>query len=110
MSEAKPMSSVHLGPKNLIATFPHPVDIQGETYYLTICNDQYRLLSSICPHAGGQVVIYDDKLVCPLHMWTFDASSGQCLVVRGASLEHYEVKEEQGQLVAHMPQSIEGGS
>ena len=54
--------------------------------------------------------MYDDKLVCPLHMWTFDAASGQCLVVRGAYLDHYEVKEQAGQLVAHMPQSLAGGS
>ncbi len=109
MSEAQKMSLVQLGDKSLITTFPHPVVIQGETYYLTICNDEYRLLSSLCPHAGGQVVMYDDKLVCPLHMWTFDAASGQCLVVRGASLEHYEVKELQGQLVVHMPQPLAGG-
>ena len=42
MSEAQKMSSVQLGDKSLITTFPHPVVIQGETYYLTICNDEYR--------------------------------------------------------------------
>jgi anthranilate 1,2-dioxygenase ferredoxin subunit len=103
MNEEKVPKQILLGDTKSFASYPCPVKIESETYFLTICDHEYRLLSSVCPHAGGQVAIYQSKLVCPLHMWTFDTASGQCLMVHGAQLEHYQVLEQNGQLIAILP-------
>ena len=37
---------------------------------------EYKLVSAICPHAGGTVRPMEGELICPLHYWSFDASTG----------------------------------
>jgi anthranilate 1,2-dioxygenase ferredoxin subunit len=103
MNEKASPKHVIIGQVVAFTTFPHQVVIEGEAYFLTKCDEKYRLLSSICPHAGGQVVIHQAKLVCPLHMWTFESSTGECLIVREAKLAHYEVIEHDDHLIAILP-------
>ncbi|HEY0827044.1 MAG TPA: Rieske 2Fe-2S domain-containing protein, partial [Bacilli bacterium] len=57
-----------------------------------------QLLSSICPHAGGTVMNYGSSLVCPLHYWSFDKSTGVCTTFPSVGLETIEVTERDGYL------------
>jgi nitrite reductase/ring-hydroxylating ferredoxin subunit len=54
----------------------------GEQPY-AICNtgDAITALSGICPHAGGplgQGQVRDGLVICPFHLWEFDAVTGAC--------------------------------
>ncbi len=43
---------------------------------------EYRVLSNVCPHAGGKIDRQDERgrLVCPLHGSQFDPATGKALV------------------------------
>ena len=34
--------------------------------------DDYRLISTVCPHQGARIELIDDTFVCPVHNWQFD--------------------------------------
>ncbi len=49
-----------------------------------------------CPHKGGSLaegVVVEGKVVCPLHAWRFDLSSGRCTDGR-AAVRTYPVRRE----------------
>ena len=53
-----------------------------------------RALSAVCPHQGGPIAdgqIDDRVVLCPLHMNTFDLTSGECLTAAFA-LRTYPVR------------------
>src|SRR5262249_12878279 len=72
----------------------------GNHYYYLVKEDQdgFRLVSRVCPHAGGEVHYdqQDQLMFCPLHYWIFDAQSGVCTNVPGACLSTVPVQVENG--------------
>ena len=41
----------------------------------------YFAVDNTCPHAGGSLgngILDAGKIVCPLHNWRFDVSTGEC--------------------------------
>ena len=39
----------------------------------------YQLLSTVCPHAMGEVVDFGNVFMCPDHGWRFEKSEGICI-------------------------------
>lgn len=98
------MKEVVLGEETSFAKLPAEVAVANDPYFLVKDESgEYRLLSRLCPHAGGYVMNYGGALVCPLHYWEFDTCTGACTTVRGASLDAYPVKVRDGALVAEFP-------
>jgi nitrite reductase/ring-hydroxylating ferredoxin subunit len=69
-----------LGKAEDYSEFPASVNLDGSLYWLVRTEDgnSYRLLSSLCPHAGGEVRVYENMFICPLHYWTFSQTDGVC--------------------------------
>ncbi|MCS3655564.1 Rieske 2Fe-2S domain-containing protein [Salinibacter ruber] len=84
------------------------VDINEKSYYLERKESgEYVLLSKVCPHMGGEVNCEEDAYRCPLHGWTFERESGECVNVKGEKLSTYPVWEEEGSIIAEVPSERE---
>jgi len=58
-----------------------------------------------CPHKGGPLsdgMMVGNQIVCPLHAFRFDGSSGECDQAHVCSIESYEVEESQGMVVLNL--------
>ena len=40
---------------------------------------EIKIYSSFCPHFGGQLLIKENQLYCPIHGYIFDPNSGKCV-------------------------------
>jgi len=81
---------------------PALVEIGTGFYYLVRNKGRWRLLSTLCPHAGGEVVWREEEreFVCPLHGWRFN---GEGRMGPGCSgLRPHRVKEKNGRLLVEL--------
>jgi CMP-N-acetylneuraminate monooxygenase len=99
--------SVQIGPATILDDLPQPVEINGNRYIASRDeDDQPIILSSECPHMGGEVeVINKSCLRCPQHNWEFDPETGDSLTTPGESLSTYELYQREGYLYADIPES-----
>lgn len=74
--------------------FPAAVNIDNDPFFIVHSNVRakdeapaYKLVSAVCPHAGGTVRPLEGELICPLHYWSFDASTGASTNVPGEQLD-----------------------
>ena len=54
-------------------------------------------MDNVCPHRGGPLglgIVEDCKLVCPVHAWAFDVTTGEAVHTAKAKVAVYEVKIE----------------
>lgn len=77
---------------------PALVEIGRGFYYLCRRRRKWFLLSTLCPHQGGEVIwsAEDEEFVCPLHGWRFDARGR--IGPRRGGLKRYPVEEADGVL------------
>lgn len=59
----------------------------------------FQAIDNTCPHRGGflsEGTLKENCVVCPLHQWTFDLSTGENIRNPGVKLKIYpaEVREE----------------
>ena len=55
---------------------------------------QFHCIDNACPHRGGSLgdgVLNDKIIVCPLHGWRFDVTTGQSPVIPTAKVETFAV-------------------
>ncbi|MFD0717526.1 Rieske (2Fe-2S) protein [Paenibacillus sp. GCM10027626] len=84
--------------------FPAEVTIDHDSYFILreeggeAGEAVYRLVSAICPHAGGYVRPYNGELICPLHFWSFDAVTGESTNMPGEALECQPLEVVDGEL------------
>lgn len=60
-----------------------------------------RALAAVCPHRGGPLAdgLTDDQVVvCPLHNYTYDMSTGEEISGSGMSVPTYPVHEVDGSI------------
>lgn len=100
------MEEVKLIDRKNVTQLPLKLNLGDKTFYLVKKSDEWKLLSSVCPHMGGKAVIDDDCFKCPLHGWEFDLETGECLNATNEELTSYNVKEEGDQLVGIIPEKI----
>ncbi|RED63910.1 Rieske (2Fe-2S) protein [Cohnella lupini] len=93
--------NIDIGSTESFSEFPAAVTIEREPYWLVLTPEgEYRLFLAICPHAGGEIRPHNDVLFCPLHFWTFDATSGACLNGNDECLMQRKVVAMDGRLYA----------
>lgn len=87
-----------LGPVDAFSRWPALVEIESGFYYLVWTRKGWRLLSTLCPHAGGEVVWREEEkqFVCPVHGWCFDPEGGMGKGKPG--LRSHKVRERHGHL------------
>ncbi len=42
---------------------------------------EYYAIDDVCPHQGGSLgegILHDGRVICPLHSWIFELSTGRC--------------------------------
>lgn len=83
------------------------VEVSGRKIVLVKLNAKIYALDNTCPHLGGSLgrgTLKNDTVICPLHHWTFDLSSGKCLNgVPDEKVAAYEVKVESGKILIKLP-------
>ncbi|MCH8512291.1 MAG: Rieske (2Fe-2S) protein [Kiritimatiellae bacterium] len=91
---------IDLGPVSSFERLPALVEIGTGFFYLTRQRKKWVLLSTLCPHQGGEVLWEEStcEFVCPLHGWRFDACGKTD--PGNPALRTYRVKEVQGRLWA----------
>jgi CMP-N-acetylneuraminate monooxygenase len=92
-----------IGQVDELVELPARIATGSRTWFLVREADGYRLLSTVCPHQGGDVVDRGSCFECPLHGWRFDRQSGRCLNAPSKSLSSIAVTLEGGTLFADLP-------
>lgn len=93
---------VELGRTSNFTQIPALIEIGRGFYYLCRRKKRWFLLSTLCPHQGGEVVWSkeDEEFVCPLHGWRFDAQGR--IGARRGGLKRYPVTESDGMLTVEL--------
>jgi nitrite reductase (NADH) small subunit len=63
-------------------------------------------LDGICPHAGailGEGTLDGDLLLCPVHAFGFETTTGHCVDDPGCSVRAFETRVRDGRLEALLP-------
>jgi len=95
---------VDLGEESSFAGFPAPVKVGDASYYLVRGRDGYKLLSTVCPHQGGEVMDEgDDLFVCDGHGWQYETSEGTCVDRPDFRMKAFLVTVKEDHLVALVP-------
>ncbi|NOU94262.1 Rieske 2Fe-2S domain-containing protein [Paenibacillus sp. LMG 31456] len=92
------MKEISLGLVENWTELPREIQIERRSYYLLKDGNTYRLVSQVCPHAGGLVEFEDGELVCFMHGWCFDRHTGACINVPSKRLAEHSVLARDGQL------------
>lgn len=69
-----------------ITNLPFNLRINDRNFILSKnINNEYILISNICPHLGADMLIKEDCIECPVHFWKFDFE-GNPINVKGDGL------------------------
>lgn len=68
-----------LGLETSFNKFPVPISLGRFSYFLVRNKKGYQLLSTVCPHQGGEVLDWGTCFMCPDHGWRFDFTDGECI-------------------------------
>ena len=91
-----------LGPESSFDKFPAQIELDGEPYYLVRGRKGYQLLSTVCPHQGGEVVDWGSVFLCNDHGWRFEKTEGECINGPYSRMLGFSVTVQQGRLIAEM--------
>jgi nitrite reductase (NADH) small subunit len=73
------------------------VEAGGKEIALFNVDGSFHAIDNICVHRGGPLgegALEGTTVACPWHAWTYDVTSGKCIVNPEVCLEKYEVKVE----------------
>ena len=73
------------------------VDVNGTPVALFNVAGIYHAIHNTCPHEDGPLgegELSHDIVICPLHDYEFDVTSGRCLTEPAYSVERFEVRVE----------------
>lgn len=93
-----------LGEESSFKTFPSPVKVGDAAYFLVQGKDGYKLLSTLCPHQGGEVMDEgNDQFVCDGHGWQYSKIDGSCDGRPDFRMKAFLVTVQNNRLVALVP-------
>ena len=68
---------VDLGAESDFSDLPKLVKVGTANYFLVKGNEGYRMLSTLCPHQGGEVEdVGEDVFVCDTHGYEYEKDDG----------------------------------
>ena len=73
------------------------VKLEGVLIGIHNIEGKYYAINNICPHVGGILHadgLEDGVVVCPIHQWKFDVTTGKCIWPGKCNLATYPVKVE----------------
>jgi CMP-N-acetylneuraminate monooxygenase len=77
-SDAAPKSkAIDLGLETSFTELPARISLESKSFYLVRGEAGYHLLSTVCPHQGGEVVNAAAHFECPQHGWCFEHTTGK---------------------------------
>ncbi len=95
---------VDLGEESSFSGLPAPVKVGDASYFLVHGRDGYKLLSTVCPHQGGEIMDEGDELfVCDGHGWQYEKDEGACATRADFRMKAFLVTLQNGHLVALVP-------
>lgn len=103
---------VDLGLRDELGRLPCLVEVAGGSYYLVEDGaGGLSLLSTVCPHKGGEVEDVGTCFECPRHGWRFDRRSGRSLNAPSQGLARFHaVETPDGRIVAELPVGVGAGA
>ena len=97
--------AVDLGPETFFTKLPARISLGTRSYYLVHKEAGYQLLSTVCPHQGGEVVNVGVCFECPHHGWRFEHATGKGKNNPG-QLSSVPVTIREGRLFVEVPLAI----
>lgn len=84
--------------------------VEGIQIMIANYGEGYRAFPPRCPHMEEPLcesgMLFDGKLTCSKHLWQWDMSTGEKLGMAERELLFYEVKQEDGDIYAHIEQAL----
>lgn len=81
-----------------ITNLPFNLRINDRNFILSKnTDDEYILISNICPHLGADMLIKEDCIECPVHFWKFDFE-GKPINVKGDGLSYVILIQKENKL------------
>jgi NAD(P)H-dependent nitrite reductase small subunit len=77
------------------------VRAQGREIAVYNLDGQFYALDDQCPHRGGPLgagTLEEGRVFCPLHGWSFDLKTGECLNVPERSVKTHRTRVRDGQV------------
>ena len=71
------------------------VKLEGNFIGIHNIEGQYYAVDNICPHVGGILHaggLEDRVVICPIHQWQFDVTTGKCIWPGKCEIATYPVK------------------
>lgn len=70
-------------------------EVEGQFIALFLYGGKVEAIEARCPHASGPLDrgwLDGNRVICPLHRWKFDITTGHCLTVPEKSIRHFPTK------------------
>jgi nitrite reductase/ring-hydroxylating ferredoxin subunit len=86
---------------------------EGEPYAVCNVSGDIRVLSGVCPHAGGPLgngAMDGGTITYPFHGWEFDSATGVCLMDDTVAVATYPVRVEGDHILANLPETGPAGA
>jgi nitrite reductase/ring-hydroxylating ferredoxin subunit len=84
-----------------------PVTVDGRTIAVGRSEDgELFAFDNMCAHQGGplgQGWVDGDRLVCPLHGWSYNIADGSCTMIPSLKITKHPIREDAGAIVVHLP-------
>lgn len=95
---------VDLGDESEFTDLPKLVKVGSANFFLVKGSEGYRMLSTLCPHQGGEVEdVGEDVFVCDTHGYEYEKGDGRCLNNPELRMKVFLVTQQEGRLVALVP-------
>jgi len=95
---------VDLGDESSFTTLPALVKVGDASYFLVRALDGYKLLWTVCPHQGGEIMDEGgDLFVCDGHGWQYEKSGGSCPGRPDFRMKAFLVTVQENRIVALVP-------
>ncbi|MFJ2362268.1 Rieske (2Fe-2S) protein [Pseudomonas sp. NPDC087697] len=71
------------------------VNLGGTPVALFNVDGEYFAIHNTCPHEDGPLgegILWENVVICPVHAYEFDVTSGECLTEPAYRVEQFEVR------------------
>lgn len=89
--------------------FVQPIKVDGKKLCLVKAEGVYYAVQNTCPHAGGILSggwCKNGHLVCPIHRWEYDLSSGRGAKGQGDYIDTYPIEMRDDGIYIGLKESI----
>ncbi len=95
---------VDLGDESSFNDLPKLVKVGAANYFLVKSGESYRMLSTLCPHQGGEVEdVGEEVFVCDTHGYEYEKNDGRCVNNPDLRMKVFLVTQQEGRLIALVP-------